>query len=165
MYGAKPLNHFEYGWIVWLSFNLHLFDVTNLNDLSSDICQYIQKEHVFFFRQLKQTHTNSVSQTGSSASMWTTKDGCCLTLCDRLSALEFCVHDTWMISELKKLSFRVLISSKQFAKHGHSSGPETVFTNWEQFVANVTWNWRKFLIHFIAQSSAFTSAWKKENWL
>ena len=45
---------------------------------------------------------------------------------------------------------------------GHSSGSETIFTNWEQCVANVTWNWRKFLLHSIAQSSASISAWRSE---
>ena len=47
-------------------------------------------------------------------------------------------------------------------KTGHFSGSETIFTNWKQSVANVTWNWRNFLMHSIAQSSASISARRGE---
>ena len=114
--------------------------------------------YIYFFCHQIQTHIDSVNQTGNFASMWTTKDVCFLALRARLSALEFSVRGTWMISELQKLSFKNFISSRYTSNADHSSGSETIFTSWEQSVANMTWNWCRFLIHSITHINASISA-------
>ena len=55
---------------------------------------------IFFCQQQKQTYIDSVNQTGSSASIKTTNEGCFLALRARLSALEFNVLGIWMSYEL-----------------------------------------------------------------
>ena len=105
-----------------------------------------------FCHQLILIHTDFVNQTRRSASMWTTKHGCFLTLRAKLSAFKFYIDDLW----LEETFFQDL-NIFQIA-----CGSETIFINWEQSVANATWNCRKFLIHSIAQSSAFISAWRGE---
>lgn len=107
----------------------------------------------FFRQQHKQNHVDSAKQIGSFASIWTTTDDCFLALRAKLSALKFCVRGTWMSSELWKL-----------AKAGYSSGSETIYTNWEQSVANVTVNCIKSLMHSIPQMKAFISVWSGD-WL
>ena len=92
--------------------------------------------------------------------MWTTKDVCFLALRARLSTLEFSVRGTWMISELLKLAFKNFISSIYTSNAGHSSGSETIFTSWEQYAVNLTWNWWRFLIHSIAHINASIFAWR-----
>ena len=70
----------------------------------------------------------------------------------------------WMRSELLKLLFKILMSSKQLANAGHFSCSETIFTSWEQFVANVTVNCLRFLIHYIVQIRVYISEWSGD-WL
>lgn len=41
-------------------------------------------------------------------------------------------------------------------------GSETIFTSWEQIVANVTWNFRRFFMHSIVQMKAINSTCKGE---
>ena len=68
--------------------------------------------YYYFFISNKQTYIDSVNQNGSSTSIWTTKEGWCLALRARLSALELCVFGIWISSELWKLLCRTLMSSR-----------------------------------------------------
>lgn len=72
---------------------------------------------------------------------------------------EFIVHE-WSLSWRNCLvGFWCLPNNS--AKAGHSSGSETIFTNWKQYVANMIRNWLKLLIHNIALSSVSTSEMNK----
>ena len=76
----------------------------------------VKRQNYYYFLFLsatnKQTHIDSVNQTGSSAPIWTTNEGCFLAQRARLSALEFNVRGIWISCELWKLPCRILISSR-----------------------------------------------------
>ena len=69
-------------------------------------------KYFLFSHQHIQTHTDFVNQTDNIPSMWTTKNGCSLTLHARLSTFEFSVRGTWMISKFRKFAFKILMSSR-----------------------------------------------------
>ena len=58
--------------------------------------QIIIKSNIFFCHRLIQTHMDPVAHTGRSWSMWTTKDGCFLTLRARRSSNQILLNTGYL---------------------------------------------------------------------
>ena len=77
LYSAFVYAYFMFSFRLSLVFLAHLL---------LDLCN-------LFYLQLKHTHIDIANQTDSLTFIWTTNDGCFLTLRARLSAFKFCVRE------------------------------------------------------------------------